>query len=107
MGVRAVITDTLSELVVALCKDYGRRREAVKEKRFSHRVTVEYKYMNYKILDAAREIAGEDAEIYIKEIGESTGYAKSELCDITSERIYKTKKSDVAFNIARRLHFLD
>ncbi len=106
MGVRAVRIDSVAELVTALCKDYDRRREAIKQRRYSNRVTVELKYLNYNILDAARESAGIDAEIYIREIGSSTGYAKTAIENI-SETTYKIKKAEVRINIAKRLHLID
>ncbi len=107
MGIRTVVRcDTLSELVSALCKDYTRRKEAIRQKRYSHRVSVEYKYINFKILEAAREIVGEDAELYIREIGNNVGYAKSDVNEL-SETAYKERKKEVKLNIAKRLHFTD
>ena len=106
MGIRAVRVDTLTELICAMCKDYDRRREAIKQKRFSHRVTVEMKYINFKILEGAREIVGEDAEKYIREIGYNIGYAKTDVEEI-SEISYKLKKADVKATIAKKLHLTD
>ena len=106
MGLRAVRVDTLSELICSLCKDYDRRREAIKQNRFSHRVTVEMKYINFKILEGAREIAADDAEKYIREIGYNIGYAKTGVEDI-SEAAYKQKKAEVKMNIAKKLHLSD
>ncbi len=106
MGVRAVRKDSLTELITALCNDYIRRKEAIRQSRFSHRVTVEYKYINFKILDAAREIAGDAAEVYIREIGNNIGYANTAMEEI-SETAYKLKKQEIKMNIARKLHLTD
>ncbi len=106
MGVRAVRQDTVSELVTALCRDYDRRLEGIKQNRFSHRVTVELKFINYKMLEAAREIVGCEAELYIREIGRGIGYAKS-LSEEVSEAFYKQKKAEVKVNIAKKLYFID
>ena len=45
--------DTSAELVVAFCKDFARREEAIAQGNLSHRTIVELKYYNYKILEAA------------------------------------------------------
>ena len=99
--------DTADELVVAFCRDFERRREAIKEGKLSHRTIVELKYYNYKILTAAREIVGErDAPSFISDIGNSVGYASSSL-EYFSEAYYKMKKSEVKASIARALHITD
>ena len=99
--------DTVAELVVAFCKDFARREEAIAQGNLSHRTIVELKYYNYKILEAAREIVGErDAPVFISDIGNSVGYASSSL-DYFSEAYYKTKKIEVRNNIAKRLHLTD
>lgn len=99
--------NTLDEVVVALCLDYERRASAIKDGVFGRRTLMEYRYLNFRILEAALEIAGErDAELFIKEIGERTGYAKSELyrlCEVN----YKRKKSDIKRAIAIKLHLID
>lgn len=98
---------TLDELIIALCLDYGRRRDAIRDGVYERRTLMEYRYLNFRILEAALEIAGErDAELFIKEIGERTGYAKSELyrlCEVN----YKRKKSDIKRAIAIKLHLID
>ena len=106
MGARAVRIDTLSELVVALCKDYERRAFAIKQNRCSRRVSTEMRFINYKILEAARELVGDEAQIYIREIGSRTGYASSAL-ETVSEVAYKRKKAEVTANIARKLYLSD
>ena len=106
MGSRFVKKDTLDELVTSLCKDYARRERSLNMRTLSHRTRVELKYINYKIAEAAREVVGDDFATYINEIGESVGYAKSDI-DGVSEKSYKTKKAEVKLNIARKLHLAD
>lgn len=106
MGVRAVRIDTVSELVSAFCRDYDRRKEAIRQERCSRRVLTELKFINYKILEAAREIAGDDAEIYIREIGNKKGFASSE-AEWIGESTYKLMKAEVTQNIAKKLHLTD
>ena len=98
---------TLDALVRALCLDYPRRERAISESSVSHRTDTEFRYYNFKIFDAAAEVVGEmDAELYIKEIGERCGYAKSEFF-IISEGTYKARKRAVMNNIAKKLHLTD
>ncbi len=99
--------DTLSDVVVALCRDFDRRKREINLCRMSRRTIMEYKYLNFIMYDAACEIAGERyGEVYIKEIGNGIGYAKTEIDDI-SEVTYKKRKADVKMNILRRLHMID
>ncbi len=98
--------DTLDVLVVAFCRDYFSRREIISSGECSRRTRMEYEYVNRRIEEAAREVVGEDYEIYIKEIGTGRGYAKSEAL-YTSETSYKKFKRAVKLNIARKLHLLD
>lgn len=110
MGVGNLISigyrDTLDALVVAFCRDFFYRRDTVASGLCSTRTRMEYEYINGRIADAAREIVGEDFELYIREIGESIGYAHSDV-DYISESSYKKYKKEVKINIARRLHLLD
>ena len=106
MGAKAVRRDTLEEVVVALCKDFSRRERLIANPATSHRTRVELKYINYKLSEAAREVVGEDFPIYLREIGESIGYASSSVEEI-SESTYKLKKAEVKANIAKRLHLAD
>ena len=106
MGARAVRRDTLDELVVSFCKDFARRERMILRNDISHRTKVELKYINYKLSEAAREIVGDDFATYINEIGESVGYAKTKLCDV-SEVTYKLRKAEVKANIAKKLHLTD
>ena len=110
MGARYLSTigyrETLDVLVVAFCKDYFNRKAAIADGTVSRRTRMEYEYVNHRIAEAAHEIVGEDFEIYIREIGEAKGYAKSEMLDI-SESTYKIYKKEVKINVARKLHLLD
>ena len=70
----------LDLLITALCLDYHRREKAIEEKTVTKRTDTEFRYYNFKIYDAAAEIAGPElAEVYIDEIGKRTGYANSKL----------------------------
>lgn len=98
---------SLDVLVRALCLDYSRRELAIANRSVSHRTDTEFRYYNFKIFDAAAEVVGEaDAEIYIKEIGEKVGYAKSDVF-LISEVTYKQRKRCVMDNIAKKLHLCD
>ena len=99
-------TATLDGLVVALCADYFRREDAIAERNRSRRVDMEYRYLNFLMLDAAAEIAGERAATaFIEEIGSRIGYASSAIP--LSESAYKVRKQEVKLSIARKLHLLD
>ena len=98
---------SLDNLVSALCRDYERRRRALSAPGISFRTAAELRYINFKIHDAVAEIVGEeDAELYIREIGEHIGYAYSDVPDIC-ERTYKTRKRAALTNIAKKLHLTD
>ena len=104
---RRIVESSLDVLVRALCLDYSRRERAIAERSVSHRTDTEFRYYNFKILDAAAEVVGEEnAEIYIKEIGERCGYAKSDIYPI-SEVTYKQLKRLVMDNVAKKLHLCD
>ena len=99
--------DTLDRLIVALCLDFERRCEAIKEKSFARRTLMEYRYLNARIYDAAVEIAGiRDGPIFIKDIGERIGYVNSELVYM-SEVSYKRKKCEIKRAIAKKLYLTD
>ena len=96
----------LDALVVALCSDYERREEVIKNKSASYRVIMTYRFINYKILDAASSIAGtRDSLDFIREIGERGGYTKTEIS--LGERAYKITKLAVKVEIAKRLGLID
>lgn len=100
---KAVMQRTLDDLVVTLCADYFRRKRLIERRAATYSVIMECRFLNYRILDAASQIAGErDAEVFIREIGEGVGYANSAL-DTMSERTYKERKLEVKRAIARRL----
>ena len=107
MDKKILLEPGVDAIVVALCADYERREQALRDRSVGHRAEMEYKYLNYKMFDAAAEVVGvSDAPTVIREIGTRVGYAKCELCDV-SERIYKERKKEVKLNIARKLRLCD
>ncbi len=102
-----ILSESVDALVVALCHDYFRRKEALENKSVTKRTDTEFRYYNFKIFDAACEIGGERyAELYVKEIGRRTGYAKTSL-HFLSEITYKRYKTLIKENIAKKLHLID
>ena len=100
-------SECLDRLIVALCRDYDRRKRAITASSVGKRVRMEYAYLNARILEGAGEITGGAlAEKMITEIGNGTGYAYSDL-ECLSEATYKRYKKEVKKNIARRLHLCD
>lgn len=98
---------SLDYLVAGLCLDFFRREAVIYEACATRRTLVEFRYLNFKIFEAAAEIVGEDmAKLYIKEIGSNVGYAKSE-ADTVSETTYKRYKKLIKENIAKKLHLSD
>lgn len=98
----------LDALVTALCRDFERRCLLILSKNISKRTETEFRYLNYGIFKASREIClnDDDALAYINEIGRKVGYAKSKL-ESVSEVTYKETKASIKENIARRLHLKD
>lgn len=106
MGKRNVLVPEIDSVVVALCADYARRAEIISYGCATHRVEMEYKYLNYKIYEAVAEIVGEESAMsVIKDIGNKRGYAKSDadMCETT----YKRRKQEVKYAIARKLSLCD
>lgn len=99
-------TETLNLLIVAFCRDYFSRKKAIEQRACAKRTLMEYEYLNRRISDAALEIAGNEYEIYIKEIGDNIGYASSEV-ESVSEPAYKKTKKEIKVNIAKKLHLID
>ena len=96
---------TLDAIVVALCADYSRRAKEIEGREMPFNVTMEYRFLNYRIITAAMEIAGErDALTFVSEIGGRRGYADS--ATYLSESVYKTRKKEVKENIAKKLSLL-
>ena len=96
----------LEIMIMAMCADYFRRAQIICSKNSTYNVIMECRFLNYRILEATVEIAGEyNAETFIKEIGEGTGYSKSGLWRL-SESQYKKQKRAIKINIARRLCLL-
>ena len=98
---------TLTELVCALCKDYSRRNGLMSCNSTSRRVKNELVYINMRVFEAVSEIVGSEcAEVMIYDIGNSIGYAKTELYCF-SEGSYKKYKREAVQNIAKRLFLCD
>lgn len=96
----------LEAIVCALCADYSRRADIISRKAAPYNVIMEYRFLNYRIMNAAIEIAGSrDAIFFIKDIGENAGYAASDLF-VLSEAVYKERKKEVRDNIAKRLSLM-
>ena len=101
-----LIPEALDDIVVALCADYSRRAEVITSRNAPYNVIMEYRFLNYRIMNAAMEIAGSrDALFFIKDIGQDIGYAASDLY-VLSEKIYKERKREVKINIAKRLSLM-
>ncbi len=101
------VRDTLDALIVALCRDFGRRESEIEARNMSYRTLVEYAYINHKIREAAREIAGDIYyRAFIDEIGDRRGYVFSHTDNIC-ESTYKKYKKEIKNNIARKLHLSD
>ena len=97
----------LNDIIVALCADYDRRKQCALDSKMSKRVLMEYVYINSRLFDAAAEIAGPSfAEQYIYDIGNSVGYARTELY-IFSEPTYKDYKARIKENMLKKLKFID
>ena len=99
--------DSLDVLIVALCRDFPRRAEAIKKGNGARRTLTEYRYLNFKIFEAVSEVVERPFVMpFIMEIGENIGYANSKIGEL-SERAYKTRKKLVKENIAKKLHLSD
>ncbi len=98
---------TLTELVEALCKDYGRRSELILKDTTSRRTKNELVYINMRVLEAVGEIVGGAcAEAFIHDIGYKIGYGRSTL-GCFSESEYKKYKRSAVQNISKRLFLCD
>lgn len=98
-----IMPDSIENIVIALCADYMRRAEVISSRSAPYNVIMEYRFLNYRIMNAAIEIAGSrDALYFINDIGHNVGYAASELW-VLSELMYKERKREVRDNIAKRL----
>ncbi|MBO7195726.1 MAG: hypothetical protein J6V80_00140 [Clostridia bacterium] len=101
-----LMPQSIDNIVTALCADYMRRAEVISGRSAPYNVIMEYRFLNYRIMNAAIEIAGSrDALFFINDIGHDVGYAASELW-VLSEMIYKQRKKEVKDNIARRLSLI-
>ena len=101
-----VMPEELEGLIVALCADFYRRSEVIRDRSAPYNVIMEYRFLNYRMVNAAVEVAGtRDALEFIWDIGSGRGYADSELW-VLSEAVYKERKREVKSNIARRLSLM-
>ena len=97
-----VMPKGVDNIVRSLCADYFRRSSVIAERSAPYTVIMEYRFLNYRIMNATLEIVGSrDALAIISDIGKNRGYAKSE--SLFSEKTYKKQKDAVKRNIARRL----
>ena len=101
-----VMPEGINEIIRALCADYTRRAMVMKQGSAPYNVIMEYRFLNYRILNATVEIAGtRDAKGFIKDIGEEIGYSATDLW-LLSESEYKSRKIRIKHNIARRLSLI-
>lgn len=106
MHIKEMIPKGVEKMVIAICADYQRRAKVIKEGGASYRVLMEYKFLNYRVLDATAEIVGlPNAQSFIHDIGAQIGYGRTSLYHM-SEVTYKSRKEEVKINIARRLAYL-
>ena len=101
------LAPTLDELIVALCRDYGRREEMLRDRAsLSRRQEESLIYYNERILSSAIEVVGRaEAEIFVREIGDRTGYAGT--AAHCSEGYYKRSKARIKKRIAEKLFIED
>ena len=96
----------IDDIIRALCADYLRRSQVITFRDAPYNVIMEYRFLNYRMMNAAVEIAGtRDAMQFIHDIGNSVGYAHSSLI-LLPEKIYKDRKMGVKSNIAKRLSLM-
>ena len=101
-----LIPKGIDEIIKALCADYTRRALVMECKDAPFNVIMEYRFLNYRIMNAAIEIAGpRDARCFIKDIGNEIGYSSSDLW-LLSETEYKNRKLRIKQNIAKRLSLI-
>ena len=98
-----IMPKSLERLIVCMCADYPRRQSVIENRTAPFTVIMEYRFLNYRMMNAAMEVAGSrDALAFINDIGKNIGYAKTSLYAL-SESVYKERKEGVKQNIARRL----
>ena len=101
-----IMPEGLERIIKDLYADYNRRALVMETRNAPFNVIMEYRFLNYRIMNAAVEIAGpRDARLFINDIGDEIGYGSSDLW-ILSESEYKTRKIKVKYNIARRLSLI-
>ena len=82
-----VLPRDVDTAVRALCADYSRRSEVIKDRSASYRVIMEYRYLNYRIYTAACEAVGEDDALGFIEV----------LCLATDLLVVKQSKNRYRF----------
>lgn len=98
-----ILPEPIELIIMALCSDYLRRHSVIEKSSSTYRIIMEYRFLNYRIYNAAVEIVGTRYALhFIDDIGRGTGYAKNQHIHL-SERIYKMRKTQVKINIAKRL----
>ena len=101
-----MMSEGLEQIIRALCADYARRATVIECRTAPYNVIMEYRFLNYRIMNAAIEIAGaRDARSFIRDIGDETGYASTDLW-LLPEQTYKRRKIQIKHNIARKLSML-
>ena len=106
MDYESLMPTEFDNLITALCGDYLRRADIISRRDAPYNVIMEYRFLNYRIMNAAVEIAGSrDAILFVYDIGNNIGYAASDLYCL-SEAVYKERKMEVKYNIARRLSLM-
>jgi hypothetical protein len=101
-----IMNEGLERIIKSLCADYSRRATIIQCKNAPFNVIMEYRFLNYRIMDAAIEIAGpRDAREFIRDIGEEIGYASTDLW-LLPENEYKKRKKQIKNNIAKRLSLM-
>jgi hypothetical protein len=100
-------TTSVDLVVTALCRDFPRRAVAIENQAASSRTLTEFRYLNFKILEAVSDVVEDNlVTIFIKEIGENIGYANTKIEGL-SEVAYKTYKKLIKERIAKKLHLAD
>ena len=96
----------LYRVVCALCLDYDRRAEALKEKEGDMHTLLTYRYLNETIDRSIAEVCEEAiCEEMRRDIGNYIGVSRTKLYYI-SNKTYKTRKRMSIEAIARNLHLI-
>ena len=100
------INTPIYQIVCALCCDYDRRAEALKEKEGNMHTLLTYRYLNETIDRSIAEVCEEAiCEEMRRDIGNGAGVLQTNLTFI-SEGTYKKRKRKSVEAIARNLHLI-